>query len=151
MSPHLTPTWGLAFVWVLRLWVCFTQSLSLSLSGDTHGRSPVLILPTAADGCISAGFRCRSLLIQATYRSRSIKLFLSSSPERKLVSFVNETKWAKCNLWRGRAQILCSSHLQNKHCTSRDGVCSAASCLYNKWCFEIMPQCIFKYQILLCF
>ena len=80
-----------------------------------------------------------------------IKLFLSSSPEWKLVSFVNETEWAKCNLWRGRAQILYSPRLQNKHRASHDPACSAASCLYNKWYFEIMPWCIFKYQILLCF
>lgn len=117
-----------------------------------RGRNPgVPVLPSAPGGCITAGFRCRSLLIWAAYRSWGIKLFLSSSPEWKLFSFVNETEWAKCNLWRGRAQILYSPCLQNKHRASHDPACSAAACLYNKWYFEIIPWCIFKYQILLCF
>lgn len=117
LYPQVRPgfTWALSqrvcstFL-VLEWWHTWTIPCLLSVS----------VLPSAPGGCMSAGFRCRTLLMWAAYRSQGIKLFLSSSPEWKLVSFVNETEWAKCNLWRGRAQILHSPHLQNKHHVSYD-------------------------------
>lgn len=96
IQSHLAPTWGLTFVWTFSLRVYFTWPLS-HVCVVTHMDGPlsayrsrnwgIPILPSAPGGCISDGFRCRNLLIQATFRSWGIKLFLSVSHERQLCSF----------------------------------------------------------------
>lgn len=96
IQSHLASTWDLAFVWTFSLRVYFTWSLChawvvtrmdcpLSAYRSRNWGTP--ILPSAPAGCISDGFRCRSLLIQAAYRRWGIKLFLSVSPEWQFFSF----------------------------------------------------------------
>lgn len=109
IQSHLASSWDLAFLWTFSLKVYFTWPLSHAWVG-THVDGPlsahririwgIPILPRPSGGCISDGFRCRSLLIQAAYRTWGIKLFLSVLPKWQLFSFFNEIEWAKSNLLR---------------------------------------------------
>lgn len=78
IQSHLASSWDLAFVWTFRLRVYFTWLLSHAwvvthmdgpLSAYRSRNWGIPILPSAPGGCIFDGFRCRSLLIQAAYRS----------------------------------------------------------------------------------
>lgn len=99
IQSHLSSPWDLAFVWTFSLRVYFTWPLSHACV-VTHMDGPlsayrsrnwgIPILSSAPGGCISDGFRCKNLLIQATCKSWGTKLFLSVSPEWQLFSFL---KW----------------------------------------------------------